>query len=188
MNNPVTFLRYGFFAFAFVVFSCLAGVAQEAQGELSDDEKTELFDKLANYLSETKWTGQFTVTGGDNDELTKEEYYILSAEKMKEGDYWKLVARIKYGENDTTLPLPLEIKWAGKTPVITVDKMAVPGIGVFDARVLIRNGKYSGTWSHNEVGGHLFGRDRKNDRGRVGRNERDSGQEKIGDVFDSQRN
>lgn len=157
MNNPVTFLRYTLFALAFFTLSCLPGMAQESEEQLSDEEKTELFDKLADYLSGTKWTGQFTMTGGDNDELTKEEYYILSAEKMKDGDYWKLVARIKYMDHDTTVPLPLEIKWAGKTPVITVDKMAVPGMGVFDARVLIRNGKYSGTWAHNEVGGHLFG-------------------------------
>ncbi len=122
-----------------------------------DEEKKELYEKLANYLSGTKWTGQFSLDGMDNENLTKEEYYILSAEKMEEGDYWKLVARIKYGTHDLTVPLPLEVKWAGETPVITVDKMAVPGLGTFDARVLIRRGKYSGTWAHNDVGGHLFG-------------------------------
>lgn len=158
MKNTTLSLSRSLFALFVIAFGVQTGVAQE---EPIDKETAELYDKLAEYLSGTKWTGQFTVTGNDNDDLTKEEYYILSAEKMEDGDYWKLVARIKYGDHDTTVPLPLEIKWAGKTPVITVDKMAVPGIGVFDARVLIRNGKYSGTWAHNEVGGHLFGEIKK---------------------------
>lgn len=157
MNISAPYLIRSVFAFLVIAISCQTCVAQDAEPEPIDKEIAELYDKLADYLSGTKWTGQFSMTGNENDDLTKEEYYILSAEKMDEGDYWKLVARIKYGDHDTTVPLPLEIKWAGKTPVITVDKMAVPGIGVFDARVLIRNGKYSGTWSHNEVGGHLFG-------------------------------
>jgi len=132
--------------------------ANEQEAEAGNDEQTEeLYERLAGYLTGTKWTGQFTISDKEMGDLTTEEYYILSAEKMEEGDYWKLVARIKYGKNDVTMPLPLEIKWAGETPVITVDKMLVPTLGTFDARVLIRNGKYSGTWAHNEVGGHLFG-------------------------------
>jgi len=131
---------------------------QEAdQQEPSDEDVAALHARLAKYLTGTKWTGQFTISDKAMGDLTQEEYYILSAEKMEEGDYWKLVARIKYGENDLTMPLPLEIKWAAETPVITVNKMLVPTLGTFDARVLIRNGKYSGTWAHNEVGGHLFG-------------------------------
>ena len=130
---------------------------QLAQPATEDAEITELHDRLAKYLTGTKWTGQFTMSNKEVGDLTQEEYYILSAEKMEEGDYWKLVARIKYGKNDLTIPLPLEIKWADQTPVITVDQMLVPTLGTFDARVLIRNGKYSGTWTHNEVGGHLFG-------------------------------
>ena len=139
-----------------------APAAQQSEEEqATDDEVQALYDRLAKYLTGTKWTGQFTISNKEMGELTQEEYYILSAEKMEEGDYWKLVARIKYGKNDLTMPLPLEIKWADETPVITVNKMLVPTLGTFDARVLIRNGKYSGTWSHDEVGGHLFGEIKK---------------------------
>ena len=132
-------------------------LAQEAAEVAEAADVTELHERLAKYLTGTKWTGQFTMSNKEMGDLTQEEYYILSAEKMEEGDYWKLVARIKYGKNDLTMPLPLEIKWADQTPVITVDQMLVPTLGTFDARVLIRNGKYSGTWTHNKVGGHLFG-------------------------------
>ena len=69
-----------------------------------------------------------------------------------------LTARIKYGDKDRTVDLPpFDIKWVKDSPVITVDKMLIPLMGVFDARVIIRNNKYAGTWTHNDVGGHLFG-------------------------------
>lgn len=119
-----------------------------------------LHDKLANYLTGTRWEGQFSMTGVKGNQT--ETYEIIKAEKGAEGDYWNLIARIKYGGKDATLPLPpIEIKFAGGTPVITVDRVTFPGFGTFDARVLIRQGQYAGTWAHlgqgGGVGGHLFG-------------------------------
>jgi hypothetical protein len=128
----------------------------EKEKEKAEDPKTELYDRLETYLSGTKWTGNFLMDGKDG--LIKERYEILSAKKSEFGDKWNLVARIKYGDHDATLPLPpMDIKFAGKTPVITVDGLFFPGFGTFDARVVIRKGKYAGTWQHGEVGGHLFG-------------------------------
>lgn len=127
------------------------------------DADTELHDKLAKYLSGTKWTGQFTMDG--KTETRTEHYEIISAEKGEIGDYWNLIARIKYGDHDATIPLPpIEIKFAGQTPVITVDQAFFPGFGKFDARVLIRKGQYAGTWAHSGgVGGHMFGKIEKMD-------------------------
>lgn len=115
-----------------------------------------LHQKLEKYLTGTKWAGNFLMDGKDG--LIKERYEILSAKKSEFGDKWNLVARIKYGDHDATLPLPpLDIKFAGNTPVITVDRLFFPGFGTFDARVVIRRGKYAGTWQHDKAGGHLFG-------------------------------
>jgi hypothetical protein len=138
----------------------LAQADQDTPEELdSAHSSEERNEKLAKYLTQTRWTGKFTFTGPEEKPLAEEQYEIIKATKSQEGDYWDLVARIKYGEKDVTLPLPsLEIKWAGETPVITVDKMTIPGMGTFDARVLIRKGQYAGTWAHGKVGGHLFGR------------------------------
>lgn len=124
----------------------------------SDQSDRQLLEaRLAEKLTGTRWQGRFTVIG-DDEKLTEETYEITRATKTPEGDYWLLVARIKYGQNDMTLPLPpIEIKWAGSTPVITLDQLTIPGLGTFDARVLIRGDRYSGTWSHNDKGGHLFG-------------------------------
>jgi hypothetical protein len=52
----------------------------------------------------------------------------------------------------------VEVKWAGKTPVITLDNITIPGLGTFSSRVVIDQGKYAGTWKHDDVGGHLFGK------------------------------
>jgi hypothetical protein len=54
--------------------------------------------------------------------------------------------------------MPLEIKWAGDTPIITLTNMAIPGLGTFTARVLIYDNRYAGTWQHGPVGGNLFGK------------------------------
>jgi len=138
------------------MISATENVQSVANGEKESDDRIE---KLSAYLSGTRWSGQFTITGEDAKPPAPEYYEILEATKGESGDYWNLVARIKYGDKDTTLPLPpIEIKWAGETPVITVDRVTIPGFGTFDARVLIRKGQYAGTWSHDRVGGHLFGK------------------------------
>ena len=112
---------------------------------------------LETKLTGCKFTGLFTVTGGELGKTTPEEYTITSAMKLTEGDLWMLKARIKYGGTDSTIPIPLEIKWAGDTPVITMDKITLPGLGTFSARVVIHEDRYAGTWQHDAVGGHLFG-------------------------------
>jgi hypothetical protein len=118
----------------------------------------ELNKKLAADLTNVKLIGSFTVTGKETDAPKDEEYTITSALKLPEPDLWLLKARIKYGKTDQTLPIPLEIKWAGDTPVITLTNLEIPGLGTFTSRVVIYEGRYAGTWQHGDVGGHLFGR------------------------------
>jgi hypothetical protein len=77
--------------------------------------------------------------------------------KLK-GDLWRFDTRIVYGDHDVTLPLPLTVKWAGDTPVITLTDTGIPGLGTYTARVLIYRGQYAGTWSAGDHGGQLYGR------------------------------
>jgi hypothetical protein len=51
----------------------------------------------------------------------------------------------------------VKIKWAGDTAVLGVDKLPVPGGGVYTARVLFYDNIYSGTWSGGNYGGLLRG-------------------------------
>jgi hypothetical protein len=76
--------------------------------------------------------------------------------KLKNG-LWSFETHIQYGDHDVKVALALQIKWAGDTPVITLDKVLVPGLGTFDARVLVHGDEYAGTWSGGDHGGHLFG-------------------------------
>lgn len=128
-----------------------------------------LYKQFSERMSGVKLVGQFTIHGKEDQKPVQEEYAILRATKMEKGDFWLLQARIKYGKNDVTLPLPLEIKWAGTTPVITLDKTTIPGLGTFSARVVIDENAYAGTWTHDKVGGHLFGRISKIEDGAEGK-------------------
>jgi hypothetical protein len=120
-------------------------------------DKEALYKKFAESMTGVKLVGQFTVRGKENDKPARDEYTILSATKMENGDYWLIKARIQYGKNDLTIPMPLQVKWAGKTPVITLDQVSIPGLGTFSSRVVIDGTMYAGTWTHDKVGGHMFG-------------------------------
>jgi hypothetical protein len=127
----------------------------------SDESKTpsaeELIKNLEKTLTGAKLTGRFTVTGKEDMAPAPEEYTITNARKLIDGDQWMITARIKYGKTDKSFPVPIDIKWAGTTPIMTLDKVTIPGLGTFSTRVVIHDGLYAGTWQHDAVGGHLFG-------------------------------
>lgn len=135
-----------------------------------DTEIQQLHAKFTKLLTGAKLTGQFTVDGKPLNDLTEETYEIAKVKKMDDGDMWAITARIKYGKYDLTVPVPMEVKWAGSTPVLTLDDITIPGMGTFGARVVLHQDKYAGTWQHDAVGGHLFGRivlpDTKEDEGK----------------------
>ncbi len=131
--------------------------AQEPATSKEMPDQAALFKKFSDNMKGAKLVGNFTIDGMPTDKMVKEEYHIISAEKTEKGDYWLITARVKYGKNDITLPMPLEVKWAGKTPVITLDEVTIPGLGTFDAKVVIDGKRYAGTWQHGKVGGLLFG-------------------------------
>jgi hypothetical protein len=120
-------------------------------------EKQKLYDLFEKKMTNVKFTGNFTVLGKQQDNLPKESYTIVSVKKLAEGELWLFTARVQFGGRDVTLPMPLQVQWAGTTPVITLTKMLIPGLGTFSSRVVIYKNKYAGTWTHGDVGGHLFG-------------------------------
>ena len=121
----------------------------------ADDDKAS-FAKFTKELSGVKLVGQFTVDGGGAP--SKEEYTILKVKKIEQGDLWLFKARVKFGKIDLTLPMPIPVKWAGDTPVISLDNLTIPGLGTFSAHVVIDGNKYAGTWKHGKAGGHMFGK------------------------------
>lgn len=121
-------------------------------------DRAALHEKFKTMVTGTKWTGRFTVKGQDLGKLTDESYEIINAIKGEEGEMWLLKVHVKYGKTDGVYPVPIEVLWAGETPVLTMNKLSIPGLGTFSCRVVLDEGQYAGTWQHDAVGGHLFGR------------------------------
>ena len=153
--------RLSFALMLVVSFSVPAAAQQpatDAPAIKPTPSKEELIKNLEATLTNVKLIGSFTVTGKEDRTPKPEEYTISSAMKLPEGDVWLIKARVKYGDKDVTVPMPLEIKWAGDTPIITLTDLTIPGLGTFTSRVVIYENRYAGTWQHGNVGGHLFGR------------------------------
>lgn len=125
---------------------------QQEGGELPDH-----FRKFEQQMRDVELVGHFTVLGQDQDRLREERYTIFKVEKLPRGDYWLFHSHLRYGNVDVNVPIPLEVKWAGDTPVITLTNLTIPGLGTFSARVVIDQQQYAGTWTHGEARGHLFG-------------------------------
>jgi len=131
---------------------------QEGAGKVVSAEREKLYENFQKMMTKVKLVGNFTIEGSEKDELLKDEYVVEKVKKTDEGDFWVVTARIKYGNVDLSVPVPVEVKWAGKTPVITLDNITIPGLGTFSSRVVLDQGKYAGTWTHDKVGGHMFGK------------------------------
>jgi len=141
---------------AFLYCTTPARAQQQETPRPDEPGQAALFKQFEQMLSDAVLIGRFT-TLGKKGILPREEYTIKSVQKLPMGDFWLFQARIKYGDTDITLPVPVEVKWAGDTPVITLTDVTIPGLGTFGARVVIHAGKYAGTWRHGDAGGHMFG-------------------------------
>lgn len=124
--------------------------------------KQDIFQKFETDMQGVRFSGFFTIDGSDLP-ATKETYEVHRVQKLGEEDLWVFTARIKYGKQDITLPIPLPVKWVGHVPVIAMENLPIPGLGTFSAHVVINGNKYAGTWAHGKLGGHLYGTIRKID-------------------------
>jgi len=117
----------------------------------------ELESGFASALKNAQFIGRWClVRDGELTPEKEERYTIHSATKIA-GETWLISARIEFGDKDVTVPVPVKVKWAGDTPVITLTEIAIPGVGTYSARVLIYNDSYAGTWSGPGHAGLLSG-------------------------------
>jgi hypothetical protein len=124
-------------------------------------DRATLEKRFAERMTNVALVGHFTDTTKKAGELAEEKYIIEKAVK-DQGDDWLLTVRIVYGKHNIPVTLRIPVLWAGDTPVLSVTNLAVPLLGTFNARVVIHEDKYSGTWSGAGHGGHLFGKIVKN--------------------------
>ncbi len=126
-----------------------------AKSSFSPEALETAFAKLLNGAT---LEGSYTTTGAGQDatKLSRDKYTLGEVKKL-DGKQWSIQTRIQYGEHDVTVPITVPVEWAGDTPVIVVDKLALPGLGTFSARVMFFANHYAGYWEHGDHGGHLFG-------------------------------
>jgi hypothetical protein len=117
----------------------------------------ELEAKFKATLTKATFSGRWC--GIKDGKLTpeKEDKYTIVGVTKLGGETWIINARIQYGEKDFVAPIPVQVKWAGDTPVITLDNVGIPGGNSYSARVLIYNKTYAGTWSGGDHAGLLNG-------------------------------
>src|ERR1043166_7592848 len=108
-------------------------------------------------LTKATLTGRWCLVQDGKLSQEKEDKYTITGVSKIGGDMWLIHARIQYGKKDVTAPVPVQVKWAGDTPVIVVDKIPIPGSGTYSARLLIYEKTYAGTWSGGDHRGLMSG-------------------------------
>jgi hypothetical protein len=129
----------------------IAAVTLSAQTVTLSPLEKDFQDSMAGVVLQ----GQSTRDGSPG--LSDDKYTIEKVVKTGD-DQWTVFASLEMRGQTMTVPLPLQVKWAGDTPVITLTDQAFPGMGTYTARVVVYRGQYAGTWSSSHGGGKVFGR------------------------------
>src|ERR1035437_9640311 len=114
-----------------LVFMLATAIALAQETALLPVEMTAAEKQFQEALNNVTLIGFFTQ--GDTAELHDDKYVIERVTKIKE-DTWKFEVRLQYNKKDFKVAMPLPVKFAGDTPVISLTNFAVPGFGSFSAR------------------------------------------------------
>jgi hypothetical protein len=132
-------------------FSAAALWAQGQAPALNDAEK-----KFQAAMENVTLVGYYTL--GDSAGLKADQYRVEHITKVNE-DAWNFEARFKMGQRDMKVTLPIPVKFAGDTPMISLTNFSVMGMGPFSARIVFYDGAYAGTWAASaDHRGVMFGK------------------------------
>jgi hypothetical protein len=119
---------------------------------------TEVERQFAERMRGVSLVGTFTIAGREKANPQPDRYDIASVEKVGD-DQWRFNAKMDCcGVKGMTLPIVVPMRFIGDTPVIMMTNHSLPGLGTFTVRVFFYGDRYSGTWQHGPVGGHMSGR------------------------------
>ena len=153
---------------AIVLSLSLVAMLACSTGAATPEEQEALEKAFEDSMRGAVLVGNFTVFGNDGASeepegegprvnLRAERYEIEKAVKQV-GDIWTFHARIKFGDTDVTVPVPVKLSWAGDTPMVSVTDLGIPGVGTYTARVAFYRDAYAGMWWGKTHGGNMFGR------------------------------
>lgn len=139
-----------------LLFILLLPACLVAQADPEEAERVALESAFEKLMSGCQMTGQFTEIGSDK-APQKDSYKIAKVKKLRD-EKWQFDATIEYNGKSVTLPLAVDVYWAGDTPTIQVTDLNVPTLGRFNARIVIYDNQYAGMWSGKNHGGQMFGK------------------------------
>jgi hypothetical protein len=134
-----------------------AATADATTAAAADAERARLEEDFRRTLTGATLSGRWRLTEDGALGAEKDEKYTIQSATKVAGDVWIIAARIQYAGKDVTVPVPVKVKWAGDTPVISVTDVGIPGLGTYTARVMVYRGLYTGTWFGPGHGGVLSG-------------------------------
>ncbi len=138
-------------ALSLVSVCALVGTAVAQSVELNERERA-----FERQMSGCQMVGFFTANDAKS-KVPQEDRYTISKVTKLQGDTWRFDAKIEYGKKSVSVPVPVQVVWAGDTPTIQVTELGIPMLGKFSARVVIYDGQYAGLWSGEGHGGHMYG-------------------------------
>lgn len=148
---------------AVVAMAMALGGQAASQKTEAAPQQAELEKKFKEMLNGVVLRGTWQMTQGEGlkgkapmSPARPDRYVIKSVSKGLD-DNWVITARVQYADKDIVLPISVRVVWAGDTPIITLDKLKMPLLGTYSARVMIYNGFYAGTWFGDGYGGVLSG-------------------------------
>lgn len=149
-RRPLTFLLFTLAAF---LLSSLPASSQDTDQAARDK-------KFEETMRDARLEGNFSVVTDQGMQSDFSELYMVSELERGDDDTWIFKAKMKYGENshEAEFPIPVQVIWAGDTPMITMENTTVEGLGTFTVRLLLHGDRYAGTWQHGAFGGHMWGR------------------------------
>ena len=153
----------------------------EPKTETPPDRAT-LEKQFAEKMTGVVMVGKFTILDQILDLGPRPDKYTITKVEKKDGNNWLFIARVEYDLGSYPVAVKVPIEWAGTTPVIPVTNLEIPlvGKGVFSAHVLFEGDRYAGTWSHDKVGGHMYGRlERPKEEGEAAKDEKKVSTEKA---------
>jgi hypothetical protein len=149
-----------FLAGATALLIALAPAAEESgkpAGEPAGNEMTALETKFSESLKNVVFRGRWRMLEEGRLGAEQEDKYTISGAKKVGPGKWILAARIEYGGKDVAVPVPLDVHFAGDTPVLSLTNAGIPGLGTYSARVIVYEGSYAGTWTGPGCGGFVAG-------------------------------
>ena len=118
---------------------------------------TDVERQFAERMRDATLVGSFTIAGRESPTPRADRYDISSVEKVGD-NLWRFNAAMDCCGVNGAIPIVVPMRFNGDTPMIMMTDTSLPGLGTFTVRVFFYGDRYSGTWQHGAVGGHMSGR------------------------------